>query len=53
MYKFVGAINFIALAKGIRVKANSKYWFYSQTVSAIQRGVKIYTKFKLSGLETD
>ena len=53
IYRFVGAINFIAQAKWIRVKANSKPWFDNQIVSAIQRRDKLYKKFKHSVLETD
>ena len=53
IYRFVGAINFIAPAKKIRVKANSKPWFDNQTASAIQRRDKIYKKFKDFVLETD
>ena len=53
IYRFAEAINFIAPSKKIRVKANSKSWFDSQIVSAIQRRDKLYKKFKHSGLETD
>ena len=35
------------------MKANSKPWFDNQIVSAIQRLVRLYKKFKHSGLETD
>ena len=35
------------------MKANSKPWFDSEVVSAIQRRDKLYKKFKHSGLETD
>ena len=52
-YRFVGAINFIAPSKKIRVKANSKPWFDNQIVSAIQRQDKFYKKFEHSSLETD
>ena len=38
-YRFIGAINFIAPSKKIRVKANSKPWFDNQIVSAIQRQI--------------
>ena len=44
IYRFVGAINFIAPSKKIRVKANSKPWFHNQIVSAIQRRDKILNK---------
>ena len=53
IYRFVEAINFIALSKKIRVKTNSKPWFDNQIVPAIQRRDKLYKKFKHSGLETD
>ena len=53
VYRFVEAINFIALAKKIRVKVNSKPWFDNQILSAIQIRDKLYKKFKHSGLETD
>ena len=36
-----------------RVKANSKPWFDSNVVSAIQRRDKLYKMFKHSGPETD
>ena len=52
-YRFLGAINFIAPSKKIRVEANSKPWFDNQIVSAIQRWDKLYKKFKYSGLEAD
>ena len=38
IYRFVGAINFI---KRIRVKANSKLWFYNYVMSAILRRDKL------------
>ena len=41
IYRFVWAINFIAPAKKIRVKANSKPWFDNQIASAIQRRNKL------------
>ena len=53
IYRFVGAIHFIAPAKRIRVKANSKPWFGNQIMSAIQRRDKLYKKFRHSGLEAD
>ena len=53
MYRFVGAVNLIAPAKKLRVKANSKLWFDSEIVSEIQRLDKLYKNFKHSGLETD
>ena len=53
IYRFVEAINFIALSKKIRVKTNSKPWFDNQIVPAIQRRDKLYKKFKHSGLGTD
>ena len=34
IYRLVGAINFIAPAKRIRVKGNSKPWFDCEIVSA-------------------
>ena len=36
-----------------RVQANSKAWFDSHIVSAIQRRDKLYKKFKHYGPETD
>ena len=53
IYRFVRTINFIAPAKSIREKANSKPWFGNETVSAIHRRDKLYKKFKQSGLEID
>ena len=49
-YRFVGAINFIASAKRIRMKANPKPWFDNQITSAIQRWGKTYKTIKHSGL---
>ena len=46
-------INFIAPAKRIRVKANSKPWFNNEIISAIQRRNKLHKKFKQSDLETN
>ena len=53
IYRFVRTINFIAPAKSIREKANSKPRFGNETVSAIHRRDKLYKKFKQSGLEID
>ena len=53
IYRFVGVISFIAPAKKIRVKANSKPWFDNQTMPAIRRRDKLYKKFKHSGPETE
>ena len=52
-YGFVGAINFIAPAKRIRGKANSKPSFDNQIMLATQRRDKLYKKLKHSDLETD
>ena len=52
IYRFVGAITFIAPAKDIRLKANSKPWFDNEIVSGIQRRDKLYKKFKHFGLDT-
>ena len=52
IHRFVGAINFIAQVKRIRVKANSKLWFDNQIVTAVKSGIN-YKKFKYSGLETN
>ena len=35
IYRFVGAINFMAPSEKIRVKANSELWFDNQIVSGI------------------
>ena len=48
--RFVESINFIAPAKRIRVKANSKSCFNNQIMSAKQRRDKLYKNFKDSGL---
>ena len=53
IYRFLGAINFIAPSKEIRVKTNSKPWLNNQIVSAIRRRDKLYKNFKHSALETD
>ena len=53
IYRFVEAINFIARAKRIRVKPNSKPLFDNRLMSVIQRRDKLYKKFKHSGNETD
>ena len=42
IYRFVGAINFIASTKKIRVKVNSKPWFDNQIVPAMQRWDELY-----------
>ena len=42
IYRFVGAINFIASTKKISVKVNSKPWFDNQIVPAIRRWDKLY-----------
>ena len=52
IHRFVGAINFIAQVKRIRVEANSKLWFDNQIVTVIKSGIN-YKKFKHSGFETD
>ena len=51
--EIVGAINFIAPSKKIRVKTNSKPWLDNQIVSATQKRDKLFKKFKYAGLETD
>ena len=51
--EIVGAINFIAPSKKIRVKTNSEPWFDNQIVSATQKRDKLFKKFKYAGLETD
>ena len=48
MHRFVGAINFIAQVKRIRVKPNLD----NQIVTVIKSGIN-YKKFKHSGFETD
>ena len=53
IYRFVGAINFTALAKRIRVKANSEHWFDGQIMSTIPRRDKLYKKLNISGIKTD
>ena len=53
IYRFVGAINFKASSKKVRVKASSKPSFDDEITLAIQRRDKLYKKFKHSGLETD
>ena len=52
-YRFLETINFIAPAKGIRVKANSEPRFDNQIISVIQRRDKLFKKFKHSNLETN
>ena len=52
IYRFVEAINIIASAKRIKVKANSKPWSDNQIMSAIQRRDKLYKASKGSVLET-
>ena len=53
IYRFVGATNFKAPSKKVRVKANSKPSFDDEITLAIQRRDKLYKNFKHSGLETD
>ena len=48
IHRFVGAINFIAQVKRIRVKSNLD----NQIVTVIKSGIN-YKKFKHSGFETD
>ena len=52
IYRSAEAINLIAPAKRIRAKTNSKHSFDNHVMSVIQRGNKLYKKFKHSGLET-
>ena len=40
-------------SKKLRLKANSKPWIDSETISAIRRRDKLFKKYKKSGLETD
>ena len=35
-------IDSVAAIKKVRVKPNSKLWFYSEIISAIQKRVKLY-----------
>ena len=51
--KFMRAINTASLIKKVRVKVNSKLWFDSEIISAIQKRDKVYSRYKKSGLETD
>ena len=53
IFRFAEAMNYIAPAKKVRRKANLKYWFDNQIMSAIKGRDKLYKKFKHSGLETD
>ena len=53
IYRFAEAVNFIAPAKRIRMKAKSNPWLHNQIASAMQRRYKFYKTFKDSFLETD
>ena len=50
--KFITVINSVAPIKKVRVNANSKPWFDSEIISAIQKRNKLYSSNKKSGLET-
>ena len=47
------AIDSVAQIKKVRVKANSEPWFDSEIISAIQKRVKLYSRYKMSSSETD
>ena len=53
IYRFVEAINVIAPAKSIRIKANWKPFLDNQFISVIQRLDKLFRKLKNPGLETN
>ena len=55
IHRFVETLNFIAPARRIRVKANSKPYFDDQIMLAIKRRNSniLYRKFKHFRLETD
>ena len=51
--RFMGAIDSVAPIKKLKVKANSKPWFDTQIISAIQKRGKLHASCKKSGLVTD
>ena len=53
VFKLNEVIDLLCPSKKIRLKANSKPWIDSETISAIRRRDKRFKKCKKSGLETD
>ena len=51
--KFLSVIDFVAPIRTLRVKSNTKPWFYIDVLNAIRNCDKHYRKFKRSGKETD
>ena len=49
----MGANNFAAPIKNVRVKINSKPLFYSEIIIAIQKRDKLYQTYKKLGLKRD
>ena len=52
-FKLIEMIDLLCPSKGLRLKANSKHWIDSETVSAMRRRYKLFKKYKKIGLETD
>ena len=53
IFKLSEVIDLLCASKKLRLKANSKPWINSKTISAICRRLKIFKKYKKFGLETD
>ena len=53
IFKLSEKIDLLCPSKKLRLKANSKPWIDSETISAIRRTDKLFKKYKRSGLETD
>ena len=52
IFKLREVIDLLCPNKKLRLKANSKLWMNSETISAILRRDKIFQEYKKSGLET-
>ena len=53
IFKLSEVIDLLCPSKKLRLKANSKPWIDSETISAIHRRDKLFKKYKNSSLETD
>ena len=53
IFKLNEVIDLLFPSKKLRLKANSKPWIDSETISAIGRRENLFEKYKKSGLETD
>ena len=51
IFKLSEVIDLPCPSRKLRLKANSKHWLGSETISAIRRRDKLFKKYKKSGLE--